>query len=91
MLEEDPESIWMTGPPPQIPFAAAGLRWRMAVTFSLPIVTGAILLVHAALWAGGLTAIQNLAILLIAIAAVTAILLAMWISWRPRGSRRRRT
>lgn len=89
-LEEDPDAIWMTGPPPRLPFARAGMRRRVAISLVVPIAAALLLILHFTTWAGTLSPAENGAVLLITVALVAIVLLAAWTS-RRRPARRRRS
>lgn len=89
-LEEDPDAIWMTGPPPRLPFARPGTRWRVAVSLAVPVAAAVLLLLHLTAWASALTPVENGAILLLSVALVAIVLLAVWTSRGRRRAHRRR-
>lgn len=90
-LEEDPDAIWMTGPPPRLPFARPGMRWRVALSLAVPIVAAVLMLLHLTTWASALTPAENGAILLVSVALVAIVLLAVWTSRGRRRTHRRRS
>ena len=88
-LEEEPDAIWMTGPPPQLPFTARGLLWRTVASILIPAAWLAFVVVHEILWAGGFTIAENLAIVVVSLVAVCAVLGVLWVTWAARRGRAR--